>query len=40
MSLKDTIRKINTKIDILQKTLEEDKFSKKLEFNSEDLKIP
>ena len=40
MSLKDTIRKINTKIDILQKSLEEDKFSKKLEFNSEDLKIP
>lgn len=40
MSLKDTIRKINTKIDILQKSLEEDKFSKKLEFNTEDLKIP
>jgi hypothetical protein len=40
MSLKDTIRKINTKIDILQKSLEEDKFSKKLELNPEDLKIP
>ncbi len=40
MSIKDTIRKINTKIDILQKSLEEDKFSKKLELNPEDLKIP
>lgn len=40
MSLKDTIRKINTKIDILQKSLQEDKFSKKLEINTEDLTIP
>ncbi len=40
MSIKDTIRKINTKIDTLQKSLEEDKFQKKLEYNTEDLKIP
>lgn len=40
MSLKDTIRKLNTKIDTIQKSLEEDEFNKKIGLNPEDLKVP
>lgn len=40
MSVKDSIKKLKTKIDIIHKSLDEDILQKKIELSPEDLKVP